>query len=190
MKLNSHTVSEAPPQIKLAWGVLARIIVILVLITFSLALIVWGYAAIKTNLNLSQRFSEHLWYAPGSLALAFSTLTVGSIIIKKQALKNKSFQTAIRTFIKGNIFLFLRKYHLIFGWAAFTLALGHSLYFLINLPQKMIYSYTGSVAILSFLFLVFMGYSLQHRSLEPRKARLYHLSFTIIFAIALLIHLI
>lgn len=128
------------------------------------------------------------WYKVGELSLLLTALSVSPWLIRKIIKKAHRRLTHSSNWLNGAIMLFLRKNHMLLGWLAFLLGIGHSIFFLINLPERESYLYSGIAALVSMFILSGIGLLYKFKSINIKFARRWHLIFALIFIIILIVH--
>ncbi|WP_242213392.1 hypothetical protein [Bacillus cereus group sp. BfR-BA-01383] len=89
------------------------------------------------------------------------------------------------------LYLFIKKFHVLIGYAVISVATTHGVYFLLNGSQHILLFYSGIFSLLTLIVLGCVGFFL-HQTNKKTKLIMYrklHQIFAIIFGIGLLIHL-
>jgi predicted Co/Zn/Cd cation transporter (cation efflux family) len=88
-------------------------------------------------------------------------------------------------------FKFLKEHHILIGWAAFSAALAHGSYFLLQTSEETESIYSGLVTLIGFTILVSFGLFLDKRGKGKKylKYKKIHQGIAVLFGIALGVHL-
>lgn len=169
------------------FGILAA--VLMIWISWSAAK--WTIVAPLPFLGWSQRTTIRLWFGIGIISAFMAGLSMACWGFKKLIIESKKNKVGIGQRINGRILPFLRENHIYFGWLAFAVALGHSIFFLIDLPKRMnYYLYSGVAAMLAMFILLVIGIMYQYKTLKIKNARYLHIASALIFGLLLIIHVI
>ncbi|MED0987281.1 hypothetical protein [Bacillus paramycoides] len=90
------------------------------------------------------------------------------------------------------LYLFIKQFHVLIGYAVIAVATTHGIYFLIKGSRHIILIYSGIFSLLALIALGIAGFVLQ-KSNQKTKLKMYrkvHQFIAVIFGIGLLIHLI
>ncbi|MFE6138445.1 hypothetical protein [Bacillus sp. NPDC057893] len=90
------------------------------------------------------------------------------------------------------LYLFIKQFHVLIGYAVIAVATTHGVYFLIKGSRHIILIYSGIFSLLALITLGVAGFVLQ-KSNQKTKLKMYrktHQIIAVIFGIGLLIHLI
>ncbi|TPV42196.1 hypothetical protein [Bacillus dicomae] len=90
-----------------------------------------------------------------------------------------------------NLYLFIKKFHVLFGYAVLAVSITHGVYFLLKGSRHILIFYSGIFSLIILITLGIIGFFLQRYNKKTnwilyRKA---HQIIAIIFGIGLLIHL-
>jgi len=90
------------------------------------------------------------------------------------------------------LYLFIKQFHVLIGYAVIAVATTHGIYFLIKGSRHIILIYSGIFSLLALIALGIAGFVLQksNQKTKLKKYRKVHQIIAIIFGIGLLIHLI
>jgi len=75
------------------------------------------------------------------------------------------------------------------GWLAFDLGLGHSVYFMVNLPTRMNRVYSGVIALVAMIALIITGLMYKHKIMSIKTIKKFHLVISGIFGVLLVVHI-
>ncbi|OJE36103.1 hypothetical protein BAQ47_20745 [Bacillus tropicus] len=90
-----------------------------------------------------------------------------------------------------NLYLFIKKFHVLIGYAVLAVSITHGVYFLLTGSRHILIIYSGIFSLFILIVLGIIGFFLQKHN-EKRNLILYrksHQIIAIIFGIGLLIHL-
>lgn len=143
---------------------------------------IWG--AYYDTSGSSYHALRSFWLSIGDLALVLALLSASLWGVKKFFSKSKN--------TSGTTLMWLRQSHIIVGWLALAMGVGHSSFFLINMSMlgRHIGSlYTGLAALTSMLLLIIVGILYQCRKIKVKTARSWHLKLALAFTLLLIIHI-
>lgn len=90
--------------------------------------------------------------------------------------------------------LFLRKHHILFGWATILAASAHGVYYLLLYPYRQLQVFTGSIAWLCLVFLagvgVWLNEKLTTKKMNSKRTRMHHFTWAVIFLFFLAVHVV
>ncbi len=126
----------------------------------------------------------------GNIALGASIAAVGIWVIRKIYLEIKKREIKDYNITKQSA-LFLRKHHILIGWVVIFASTAHGIYFLLNYPNRQNEIYTGLFIWLALVFLAGIGAFFDFKLKDKRKhkkIRIYHITFSVLFLLGLIIH--
>lgn len=88
--------------------------------------------------------------------------------------------------------LYLRRHHILLGWATLFAVSAHGIYYLLLYPDKLTQIVTGLVAWGSLVVLVALGVLLDYKIIGKQKSRsirIYHFAWAVVFILGMLVHL-
>lgn len=145
---------------------------------------------IPNSLMLGNGYSNIL----GVLSFAVAVYTANQWTTRKWYVAIKKRAGAVLVKPSRNVLLFLRKYHLFFGWVVAAAAVAHAVYFLPILTRVSWYEVvTGFVALGILGLSVVLGVSMWvmvsvRKKPMPKIVHTVHAALTIAFFIALVLH--
>ena len=123
----------------------------------------------------------------GVLSLVLSVGSFSLWFFKKKIINAKRADHNAYPWVNSTVMHSLRETHVTLGWVAFTLGLGHSIFFLINLqPRSHVFS--GIIALLVMIALVLTGLMYKHKIISLKIIKNSHLLIACIFGVTLLTH--
>jgi hypothetical protein len=126
-----------------------------------------------------------------SSAAEYTAFAAAGLWITKTAfiaLKGK--ELLLIAFLK-QLFSFFQKHHILLGWVALVTTSAHGLYYILHRSDRLNMMITGWVAWSALLILAFIGVFFDQRINEKKKTkqiRLYHIGFSVIFMVGLIMH--
>ncbi|MDR3539759.1 MAG: hypothetical protein P4L69_02150 [Desulfosporosinus sp.] len=161
-----------------------------------LHVILWGlmsafsvWAAYHGITDWSARAQRGFWDQMGVLSLL---LIIGSVtvwLLQKQIINVKLQDREAFPWANGSVIKRLREAHVTLGWLAFDLGLGHSVYFMVNLPTRMNRVYSGVIALAAMTVLIISGLMYRHKMLSFKAIKKCHLVISGVFGVLLVAHI-
>jgi len=146
------------------------------------------WASYKGISDWSSRTQKEFWNQMGVLSLVLSIASFSLWLFKKKIIKAKRADRNAYSWANSTVIHSLRETHVTLGWVAFSLGLGHSIFFLINLqPRDHVLS--GVIALIVMIALVFSGLMYKHKLISLKIIQNSHLLIACIFGVCLLSHL-
>ncbi len=159
---------------------------IYLLIGFSLLLTVLFYAH-SGQIGFQDRgLSNQL----GAWSVLAACLAVGIWVSRKMYIQVKKRKVPDFDLAKQTL-LYLRKHHILLGWATIATASAHGIYYLLLYPNRRGEIYTGLIAWLALAMLIGLGVWLDYRlaaKKSPKQVRMYHITLAVIFILAMFLH--
>ncbi|MDR3601696.1 MAG: hypothetical protein P4L49_14645 [Desulfosporosinus sp.] len=150
------------------------------------AVSVW--AAIYGVSDWSDRVQREFWNQIGVVSLL---LIIGSVfvwLLKKKIINVKQNDRGALLWANSSVIKRLREAHISLGWLAFDLGLGHSLYFMVNLPNRMNRVYSGVIVLVAMIALIITGLMYKHKTVSLKTIKKSHLLISGIFGVLLMAH--
>ncbi|MDR3585463.1 MAG: hypothetical protein P4L59_09080 [Desulfosporosinus sp.] len=161
-----------------------------------LHVILWGlmsafsvWAAYHGIADWSDRAQRGFWDQMGVLSLLLIIVSVSVWFFKKQIIKVKLKDREGFSWVNGSLIKGLREAHVTLGWLAFDLGLGHSVYFMVNLPTRMNRVYSGVIALVAMTVLIITGLMYRHKIMSFKTIKKCHLVISGIFGVLLVAHI-
>ncbi|SPF43919.1 membrane hypothetical protein [Candidatus Desulfosporosinus infrequens] len=147
------------------------------------------WAAYHGISNWSDRVQRGFWDQMGMVSLFVIIGSVSVWLLKEQIIKVKLKNREGFLWANGSVIKGLREAHVALGWLAFDLGLGHSVYFMVNLPTRMNRVYSGVIALAAMTVLIITGLLYRHKILSFRTIKKCHLVISGVFGILLVAHI-
>lgn len=130
----------------------------------------------------SIRMQELFWNKMGFISILLAIISVIFWLSKKKIIKMKEVKS-------GSTLLHLRESHIALGWLSFALGLGHSIFFILNGLGRSSRIFTGYLALLIMLLVIFSGAMYKHKVLKVKVIKHWHLIIAFILVGSILIHI-
>jgi len=137
----------------------------------------------------SDRAQRGFWNQIGVLSLFFIISSVSVWLLKRKIINAKLRGREAFPWANGSVIKGLREAHITLGWLAFDLGLGHSVYFLVNLPDRMNSVYSGIIALVAMTVLIITGLMYKHKIMSLKTIKVCHLIISGIFGVLLVVHI-
>ncbi|WP_088226977.1 hypothetical protein [Desulfosporosinus sp. FKB] len=137
----------------------------------------------------SFRTQRGFWNLMGFFSLFF---TMGSVLLwflKKRIIRGKQREPGSLVWVNGSTIKGLREAHVTLGWLAFTFGLGHSAFYLVNLPSRMNNVFSGIVALAGMILVLLTGIMYRHKIISMKTCRMSHRVISCIFGLLILAHI-
>lgn len=147
------------------------------------------WAAFYGILDWSDRAQKGFWNQMGVLSLVLIIASVSVWFLKKKIINVKQSDRDMFPWANSSVIKRLREAHITLGWLAFDLGLGHSVYFMVNLPTRMNRVYSGVIALVAMIVLIISGIMYKHKLMSIKTIKKFHLVISGIFGVLLVTHL-
>lgn len=147
------------------------------------------WAAFYGISDWSDRAQRGFWNQMGVLSLFLIIGSVSVWFLKKKIINVKQSDREAFPWANSSVIKRLREAHITLGWLAFDLGLGHSVYFMVNLPTRMNRVYSGVIALVAMIALIITGLMYKHKIMSLRTIKKYHLVISGIFGVLLVAHI-
>lgn len=137
----------------------------------------------------SDRTQRGFWNQMGVLSLFLIISSVSVWFLKKKIIIVKHQDSKTFPWANGSVIKGLREAHVTLGWLAFDLGLGHSVYFMVNLPTRMNRFYSGAIALVAMIVLIITGLMYRHKIMGIKTIKKFHLVISTIFGVLLVAHI-
>jgi hypothetical protein len=137
----------------------------------------------------SYRAQKGFWNGMGFLALLLIVSSVMLWYVKKSILNAKQKERGAYNWASGSVIKGLREAHVSLGWLAFTLGLGHSVFYMINLPTRMNHIYSGVIALVGMSVVIITGLMYKHRIISIKTCKTCHKVISGVFGVLLVMHI-
>lgn len=139
--------------------------------------------------NWSDRAQRGFWNQMGVLSLFLIIASVSMWFLKRKIINVKQKDYKAFPWASGSVMKGLREAHVTLGWLAFDLGLGHSVYFMVNLPDRMNRVYSGVIALVAMTVLIITGLMYKHRIIRLTTIKKFHLAISGVFGVLLVTHI-
>ena len=119
----------------------------------------------------------------GGGAVAIWVLRKAYVLVKKRQFSDFE--------VTRSTLLFLRRHHILLGWATLMTGTAHGIYFLLRYPNRLFEVYTGLLTLVLLVVLAGMGIWLDYRlaaKQRSKRVRGSHIALAVGFLVTLLIH--
>jgi hypothetical protein len=137
----------------------------------------------------SARAQRGFWDQMAVLSLFLIIGSVSVWFLKKKLINGNQKDREAFPWANGSVIKRLRGAHIALGWLAFDLGLGHSIYFMVNLPTRMNRVYSGVIALMAMIVLIITGLMYRHKIMSLKTIKKFHLVISGIFGILLVVHI-
>lgn len=137
----------------------------------------------------SARAQKGFWNQMGFLSLFLSFGSASFWFFKKRVIKAKSANRDAFPWANSAVISWFREAHITLGWVAFTLGVGHSVFYLINLQPRRNHVFSGVVVLGLMSALVITGLLYKHKIISLRTIKNAHKILACMFGVLLLTHI-